>query len=140
MRRSLLGFLVIPLALAVGGCHGPKSDCEGTMRSFEAIIDGNSWDDFPGVVYAPLRKKFGDKHISRGIAEYYEGARSFKFTGIQTSVSKDVCFAQTTATWTQKIRGHNPNTYSDEYYSYTLHLVDGKWYMELPGTGKLSAW
>ncbi|MBS2029221.1 MAG: hypothetical protein JST54_15065 [Deltaproteobacteria bacterium] len=127
------------LAGSLVGCWGPKDDCEGTMRSFESIVDGNHWDSFPDIVHPPLRKKYGDLNLTRWVGGYYEGARSFKFTSLQASVAGNICLCQTTSTWTQKIRGHEAETFADEYNAYTLHLIDGKWYMELPGSAKVQA-
>lgn len=131
---------LLALLLACAGCHGPKSDCEGTVASFASIIDGNSWDDLPDLVYPPQRAKLGDRAISAWAAGNYQGATSFKFTKIDAQVSKDICFASTLSTWRQKIRGQNPSVFEDEAFTLTLHNVNGTWYMEMPGASKLGAY
>jgi len=138
MRLRHLICLVL-VAAFMGGCRGPKDDCEGTVHSYESIIDGQHWDDYPDIVYPPLRKKYGDRNIRNWVAVFYEGAQKFKFTAVNATVSKDVCLVQTQSSWYKKIRGQNPESIDDEYNAYTLHLVDGKWYMELPGAAKLQA-
>jgi hypothetical protein len=128
------------LAVALTGCHGPKSDCEGTMQSYAALIDGNSWDDIPDLVYPPQRTKLGDGAIRGWTAANYQGATSFEFTHLDAAVSKDVCFATTVAKWRQKIRGQNPVVFDDEAFTFTLHLINGTWYMEMPGAAKVGAY
>lgn len=137
--RGVWVFLLLVTSAAGLGCHGPASSCEGTMKSFASIIDGNSWDDLPAIIYQRDRKKFGDRAIKKWVASTYNGAKSFEFSYLNATVTGEMCQAQTTSKWHWKIRGKNPEDFSDDF-TYLLHNVDGKWYMELPGTSKVQGW
>lgn len=138
MRVRLLPVLLL-VVVGGAGCHGPKSDCEGTMRSFEAIIDGNHWDDFPDIISPSQRAKYHDRAIIAWVSDYYMGAKFFKFKSLQASETGTTCLVQGVSDWEQKIRGKEPVRFEDEYVTYTLHQVDGKWYMDVPGSSKLQA-
>ena len=135
--------VVLGLLLASGaglGCHGPSSTCEGTMSSFASIIDSNSWDDLPGIISPKERAKYGDTMIAKWASSNYFGCKKFKFTKVEANVSGNVCLARSLASWHEKIRGKRPVDYNDEYYTYTMHLINGKWYMDLPGASKIQGY
>ena len=137
--KSGVGLALLVVSAAGLGCHGPSSSCEGTMKSYASIIDSNSWDDLPGIIYAPERKKYGDRAIVKWVSRNYNGAKSFKFKYLAAVETGETCQAQSISQWHWKVRGKVAEDNSDEY-TYLLHRVDGKWYMELPGTSKVQGW
>jgi hypothetical protein len=131
--------LALTAALVLAACHGPKSDCEGTIRSLEACIDSNPADAdcIVELITPEHRKKFGDRGLHKWAEESYFGVKDFSFTQVNASVSGTTCLVQTNADYTYKVRGQSPVDNTDEYQSYILHLINDKWYMEVPGSAKV---
>ena len=140
LRFRALGFSFAALAaLCLSGCNGPASTCEGTLNSYASCVNKQDWECFVPLIWAPHVKKAGAKQIKEVFQDNFFGYKNFRWTVMQPVETKDLCLARTTSSWTYKIRGKNPEDHNDEFDSFTLHRVDGLWYMEMRGMSKISA-
>ncbi|MGC4114146.1 MAG: hypothetical protein QM765_05880 [Myxococcales bacterium] len=140
--RVLFGLLLIAASLALAGCNGPKSDCEGTYKSYCSTLEDQDWDGMYELLTAEHKKMVhSGKGLERGLAQLWKGAKSFKFKAININETKaGVCTVQGEMKWTTKVRGELPYD-SETYFSWTFKQAkDGLWYIELPGKEKISGY
>ena len=143
MKRRLIPLGALAgLLLATSGCNTPKDSCEGTLDSFKGCINAQDWQCICDLMHPAERKKFTDRRIRGMFAEDWFGVHSYRWTFMQADTAKsgDVCVARTKAAWTKKIRGKAAEDVKDWGDVYTLHPIDGLWYIDVPGSQKLSGY
>jgi hypothetical protein len=136
MRGSVWCAALAALVLCAG-CNKPKDSCDGTLNSYAGCINSQDWECLIDLFHPDQRAKYGDKMIRKWALENWNGARNFKWKFVQADASGSVCIARTNAYYEVKIRGKNPETYDNWGDTYTLHLKDGLWYMDIPGSQKV---
>ncbi|HEY3452147.1 MAG TPA: hypothetical protein VGK67_37735 [Myxococcales bacterium] len=140
--RVQFGFVLAAASLVLAGCNGPKSDCEGTYKSYCNTLEGQDWDGMYELLTPEFKKKVHSaKGLERGLSGTWKGTKSFTFKTINVNETKaGVCTVQGEMSWTTKIRGELPYD-SENYYSWTFKQgKDGLWYIELPGSEKISGY
>lgn len=141
-RRRAAATLAITAAACVVSRGGPKDTCQGSFESYFGALKGHDWSGVWELLTPELKKKVGSpERLASAMEEVWVGAKGFSYsldTVSQTNVG--VCIANGTMSYKIKLQGHDTVDYNDEYFSWTFRQnpVDGKGYIELPGSEKIS--
>jgi len=140
--RVHLGIVLAAACLVLVGCNGPKSDCEGTYKSYKNTLEGHSWDTMYELLTPEFKKMVrSPENMARVLGENWKGSKDFSFSTMNVNeTTSGVCTVQGEMKWTTKIRGELPYD-SETYFSWTFRQgKDGLWYIELPGSEKITAY
>ncbi len=139
MTTLLRTTLAAALALAFAGCHGPKSTPEASVESY---MDAWGSKDIKGMLRltmpASVKKAGGEEAVLQGFNELTYGIQSFDYRVGTVSRTGKTGQAQVLYNYVWRIRGQNPETFSDQYEAFYLEEIDGKWYIDIPGLKKVS--
>ena len=136
------GILFAATGLVLAGCNGPKSDCEGTYKSYRSTLESQDWDAMYELLTPEFQKKVrSSANLGRVLGANWKGSKSFGFTTYNVNeTNAGICTVQGEMKWTTKIRGELPYD-SDTYFAWTFRQgKDGLWYIELPGSEKVTAY
>lgn len=136
LRAALSALAVLVLA----GCNGPKDTCEGSFKSYYSLLKGHDWEAMYELLTPSFKKKAGSPaNLVPYMEEDYAGSKSFSLNDVNIQEGGDTCIVNGGLNYTIKKRGENPYDISDEYFSWTFRRAqDGLWYIELPGSEKIT--
>ncbi|MFN7133077.1 MAG: hypothetical protein ACK4N5_13445 [Myxococcales bacterium] len=124
-------------ALSLTGCNGPKEDCEGSFKSYQSLLEGQSWSGIYELLTPEFKRKIKVEAYEQLMKEEWGPTHSFKWDVQNVGASAKVCIVNGNMKYTWKVRGKNPED-RDEYFAFTFRKQpDGKWYMEHPGDEKI---
>jgi hypothetical protein len=143
MRTPWSWVLAASVAGALSACNGPKETCEGSARSFYSLLKGHDWSGLHEMLTPEFRQRWNKvDRFSEAMEAVWLGSKDFSVKWNTIGETRErVCVVNGQLTYTIKIRGQEPRTTSDEYFSWTLRQgTDGRWYAELPGQEKISGY
>lgn len=139
--RPSFAFALFAAALALAACNGPKETCEGSMNSYYALLKSHDWDGAYEMLTPEYKRKLTADRYARGMEEEWLGSKGFSLKVGNISESRGACYANGGISYTVKIRGKEPVDYDNEYFSWIFRKqADGKWYIEMPGMERVSAY
>ncbi len=139
MRKQITWISLIG-ALLLAGCNGPKSDCAGSFKSYQNMLESQDWEGLYELLTPEHKKKFSMKNYLAGMTEVWGPTHSFDWRLNLLTETGKVCIVNGMMEYTFKIRGKEPED-RDEYFSFTFRQqADGKWHIEQPGAEKISGW
>jgi len=130
---------VLVSLLLVIACRGPKSTPEDTVDSFFSAYEAHDADALVAMTWPETLKRSSVSKLHDFYWENIYGIRSMEVTKFVTRTGKDTAQAQSSVKYVWRVRGENPQDHEEEI-SLLLHEVDGKWYVEPPGTSKVQPW
>ncbi len=140
LRTSAARALAAALAVgALAACGGPSSDPETSMENYFDCAISHDWKCMVGMLPPELAKKKG-KQVLGMMMDDWEKCVRLDYKIQQASVSGDFATVQVTYEYDWRgIDARDITTYKDQYASYTMKRISGKWYVVPPGAEKLGA-
>ena len=127
--------------LVVVACRGPKSTPEETMESWVSAHDARDADAMLKMTTPASYKKFTPDQLRAFYEEEIKGIQSYSAKRTEVVLlNENQAQAQLSYEYVWRVRGQNPEDHPDEYDTFYLTKIDGKWYVDLADTAKVHAW
>ncbi|HYI02618.1 hypothetical protein [Hyalangium sp.] len=134
MSRAAL-IMVLGLGL-FAGCYGPKSDPEGTVKSFYSAIEAEEWMTLHEMIDPEsLQKSGGPGRAAAFYYSIYQDIQDLDLTIEESLVTRpdETAVVRFKCTATFRALGEMPHD-NDCSDTLSLRYHDGKWYIMIPGT------
>lgn len=129
-------------ALSLAACNGPKETCAGSFESYFSMLEDHDYEGMYEMLTPEFKKKVRSvEGFSRAMNEEWFGTHGFsKKVDNVAETAGGVCTARGVMSWTWRVRGKEAESYDDVFFAWTFRRQkDGKWYIDLPGYEKITA-
>lgn len=133
--------LAVVSIISLAACRGPKSTPEETMENWVSAHDARDADAMLKMTTPASYKKFTPEQLRAFYEEEVKGIQSYSAKRVEiVQLNPNQAQAQLSYEFVWRLRGQNPEDHPDEYDTYYLTKIDGKWYVDLADNAKVKAW